>query len=114
MTLYITIILITSAVLAAIGQLMFRVGAEHQSSVVGYINIWIACGLLAYSFGMLLWMYVLSKHQITNVYAFTILTYVLVMLGGVFALGETLDTNGLIGSAIVLFGLVVIVTKPFS
>lgn len=108
------VVLILSACLAAAGQLLFRLGASNKTSLEEFFNLWILLGLVCYFMGMVLWFFVLSKYQITSVYAFTILTFILVMFGGVLFLEEVIDKSGLVGSAAVLGGLFIIVLRPFN
>jgi drug/metabolite transporter (DMT)-like permease len=60
---------------------------------------------LFYALGMAAWIYALSREQMVAVYAFTALTFVLVYLGGVFLLGENINTTKSMGVALVIAGL---------
>ena len=64
-----------------------------------------AFGLLLYLCGTILWIYVLSKEKLVVVYAFTALTFVLVYLGAVLTLGESLTIRASGGMLLVLAGL---------
>ena len=57
--------------------------------------------MLFYALGMAAWIYTLSREQMVAVYAFTALTRVLVYLGGVFLLGEHINTTKSMGVALV-------------
>ena len=52
--------------------------------------------------------YVLSFEKLVNVYAFTALTFVLVYVGGVLVLKESITFNGAVGIFLVLLGLYLI------
>ena len=104
-----TILLLTSAAFsAAAGQILFRIGARGNDSLHAYFNAPIFSGLLLYGIGTTIWIYVLSKETLVNVYAFTALTFVLVYLGGVLLLGEHIDLKKSIGILLVLLGLYLI------
>lgn len=104
-----TVLLLSLAAFsAASGQLLFKVGADGVQNASGYINLSIFAGLVLYGLGTMAWIYALSSELLVNVYAFTALTFVLVYLGGVVLLGETITRPALAGVAFVLFGLYLI------
>ena len=104
-----TIILLSCAAsLAAIGQLLFRVGARGRVSLSAYINFPILSGLVLYALGTMIWIYVLSRVALVDVYAFTALTFVVVYLGSVFVLHERINIDNGAGVLLVLIGLYLI------
>jgi len=104
------VFLVAGTLLAALGQVMFKVGATGRDTLAGFVNAWILSGLAAYALGTMFWIYSLSKAPLTLVYPFTALTFVLVYLLGIFWLGETSSAKALIGVALVLLGLLLIST----
>jgi drug/metabolite transporter (DMT)-like permease len=98
-------LLLGASVAAAIGQILFRLGARDRIGLLAFINLYIALGMLFYAVGMAAWIYALSREQMVAVYAFTALTFVLVYLGGVFLLGEHINTTKSMGVALVIAGL---------
>lgn len=105
MTLPSILLLLAASLAAACGQLLLKVGAQHKSHAVEFLNAPIATGLALYLCGTILWIYVLSKEKLVVVYAFTALTFVLVYLGAVLTLGETLTLKAGGGVVLVLAGL---------
>lgn len=105
---YSIIILTLAAICAAAGQILFKVGAHGRDSVIEYLNIPIFTGLILYGVGTVIWIYALSFEKLVNVYAFTVLTFVLVYLGGIFFIKETITIGGLVGVLFVLSGLYII------
>lgn len=97
--------LLAASLAAACGQLMLKAGAQHRTHAVEFLNAPIAIGLLLYLCGTILWIYVLSKERLVVVYAFTALTFVLVYLGAVLTLGESLTLKAAGGVVLVLAGL---------
>lgn len=95
----------SAALLAAMGQLLFRIGARDRYTLLQFINAPIMLGLVLYGMGTAMWIYALSRELLVNVYAFTALTFVLVYLGGVFLLGEQINLVKMTGVALVLAGL---------
>ena len=105
MTLTSVWMLLAASLAAACGQLLLKVGAQHKTHIVEFLNTPVAIGLLLYLCGTILWIYVLSKEKLVVVYAFTALTFVLVYLGAVLTLGESLTLKAGGGVALVLAGL---------
>ena len=104
-----SILLLSSAALsAAIGQLLFRVGAKDKEIFLDFVNLPIFLGLGFYALGTAVWIYALSFQKLVDVYAFTALTFVLVYLGGVVLLKEPIDLTTGAGVGFVLLGLYLI------
>ena len=110
MSLNMMLALLGGTVLAATGQLLFKIGASGRESLSSFINPWLLSGLLAYALGTLLWIYALSRVRLTVVYPFTALTFVLVYLFGILILHEPTSLRALAGVALVLGGLFLIST----
>ncbi len=102
------VLLTVSALTAACGQLLLKFGAQGREQLLGFINPHVVGGLVLYIASTLIWIYVLSFEKLTNVYAFTALTFVLVYLGGVVLLGEKISLAAASGVIIILLGLYLI------
>jgi drug/metabolite transporter (DMT)-like permease len=98
-------LLVAAAFAAAGGQLLFKLGAQGRSNWIEFLNGYIVLGLVLYAVGTVLWIHALSFEKLVNVYAFTALTFVLVLVGAVLGLGEKINTAGALGVALVLAGL---------
>ena len=90
-----TLILILCAVaFSALGQLCLKSGAERQSGLsrldfllAAARDTYVLSGLVAWIASTLCWLYVLRVTPLSRAYGLTSLTYVLVFLAGVYALG---------------------------
>ena len=102
-------LLSTSAVSAAIGQLLLKKGAHGKEAFLDFVNAPLILGLVFYVLGVAIWIYVLSREALVNVYAFTALTFVLVYLGGISILREQISVPAIAGVVLVLAGLYLIV-----
>ena len=80
-------ILLVSCLLAAIGQLLFRVGAAGRTGIAEFLNPHLLAGLLSYAASTVLWVYALARAHLAVVYPFTLLTFVLAGAGAVFIPG---------------------------
>lgn len=98
-------LLMISAVSAAAGQLLLKKGADGREVIVDFLNAQVFSGLAFYGVGVAIWVYVLSREHLVNVYAFTALTFVLVYLGGVFILHEQISMPAILGILLILAGL---------
>jgi drug/metabolite transporter (DMT)-like permease len=97
--------LLAASLAAACGQLLLKVGAQHKTQALQFLNVPIGVGLLLYLCGTILWIYVLSREKLVAVYGFTALTFVLVYLGAALTLGESLTLRAGGGVLLVLAGL---------
>ena len=103
-----TPLLILAAVLAAAGQVLFKLGAGVGSTLVALVNPTIGAGLVCYGVGTLLWLVALSRTTLTVAYPFTALTFVLVYGAAVLLFNERLTIPAMVGSGLVWLGLVVL------
>ena len=106
------LLLLSASFAAAVGQLFFKLGASGKTHVLGFLNWQILSGVVFYLTGAAVWVYVLSMEKLTDTYAFTALTFVIVYVGGVFILGEKLSPWTVMGVLLVLLGLYLIVAGP--
>jgi len=97
--------LVSGAICAAGGQLLFAIGARGRTGVLSFVNIWIISGLALYAVGTVFWIYSLSRAQLIQVYPFTVLTFALIYLSALVMLGERPSLVGLGGVTLVLAGL---------
>lgn len=102
--------LLGGVLLAALGQVLFKLGATGRSALSEFVNLEIASGLLCYGLGTALWIVALSRAPLTVVYPFTALTFVIVYAAGVMFLGEATSFRSLVGVALILAGLFLVST----
>jgi multidrug transporter EmrE-like cation transporter len=80
---------------------------------VGYIvglliNPWVLTGILATFCAGVSWMMTLTQFQIGYAYPFVSLTYVLVMFGGIALFNDSVGLSRLVGTAVVMVGVLII------
>ena len=116
--------LLVGVALSAIAQIMLKVamtrpeiqrhlrdGAETSlpllaRDLLSSLPLW--GGLALYGASVLVWLYVLSKLDVSLAYPFVGLGIVLTLMGGHFLLGEPVTAQRIVGSLVVCAGLVVI------
>lgn len=106
--------LIGASLLAAAGQILFKLGAHGRSTLTEFINFTLIGGLLCYGLGTLGWVFALSRLPLRVVYPYTALTFVLVYAGALLFLGEKLQLRSLLGVGAVLFGLFLLTSETTS
>jgi undecaprenyl phosphate-alpha-L-ara4N flippase subunit ArnE len=99
------------AVLAALGQVSFKQGADGRALLADFMNLWIVLGMGLYVAGTVFWILALSAVPLTILYPFAALTYVLVNVFAVVLLGEQLTVRGVAGTGLVLLGIFLVATS---
>lgn len=96
-------LLFMSSVCAAFGQIFLKKGASSL------FNYELAFGLALYVVGFVLWVYCLAKVSLTVVYAFTLLTFILVFILANFFFNEKITLLSCIGIGLIFLGFAFIV-----
>lgn len=105
------LMLAASSVLAAVGQILLKLGASGNQRLLGFLNLKVGMGLTCYVVSAGLWIWALADLPLSRTYPFTVLTFVLVYLGSVLVLGEKLSYPLIAGVLLVCAGLLVIVRQ---
>lgn len=98
-------ILVLTALLSALGQILFKYGAVGRISFQEFVNPWVFSGLVCYGCAAVLWIYCLSKISLLLAYPFTTLGFILTIMAGTFLFGETASTTYWLGLIFILLGL---------
>lgn len=69
---------------------------------------WVLSGIVATFLAGVSWMLAMTKFEISYAYPFVSLNYILVLVAAFFLFNETLSVTKLIGSALVVVGVVVV------
>ena len=66
-------------------------------------------GVIAYGLAAIVWFQVLSNAEVTSAYPMLVgLTFLLVSIGGVFLLGETMPAGKVVGLSVILAGIAIV------
>lgn len=82
-------------------------GKIHFFAVL-LLNPWVISGIVATFLSGVTWLLAMTKFEISYAYPFVGLNYVLVLAASILLFQESLTINKLVGTAIVVFGIVVI------
>lgn len=117
MTLHSFILVVISVTLSAFGQTAFKIGVERVSfapdaAVIGKVlgfaaSPYVIAGLLFYGVGTLFWLFALRTLELSLAYPFVAISFIVVFLIGILALGEPFNMMRLAGLLIITLGLVV-------
>ena len=122
MTLKIYTLIIVSAAMTAVAQILMKVGMEStpiQQALEGSYTDWnlyrvmlfdpsILFALFLYAVGTILWLFVLAEIDVSLAYPWVGLAVVLTMLMGIWFLGEPLTAARVFGTLLVVAGITLI------
>jgi multidrug transporter EmrE-like cation transporter len=110
--------ILVSVGLNAAAQIFLRWAARGAADGVGRTDLAAAldlalrpglwAGLICYGVSLLVWLYVLSRAEVSFAYPFLGLGFVFVALASVLWLGETLPPARLAGTALIIAGVLVL------
>jgi uncharacterized membrane protein len=114
-----TIIIILIGILfASLGQVFWKIGmnsigAIDNFSISGIISMFfnpiVLLGLFMYGLSTIFWLIALSKKDLSYVYPFISLTFIIVLILSHFILKEQVSTARIVGTIIIVVGLMVVV-----
>lgn len=99
---------ILTILLNAVAQILMKAGASASAAEAApLLRAWglIGAALLIYVIGMALWIYVLRQVELTLVYPFMALSFVVVPLLSVLFLGERVDLPYMAGVVLIMGGI---------
>lgn len=103
-------------VLSSAAQVLFKFaqdGSKIHGSIVLQVfqivkNPFLVSGLLLYTISAFLWLRVVRVNEVSRVYPFMSVGYILVLVAGFLFFGEALSMTKIIGISIVVVGIVVL------
>lgn len=114
-----TIIIILIGILfASLGQVFWKIGmnsigAIDNFSISGIVSMFltplIVLGLIMYGLSTVFWLIALSQKDLSYVYPFISLTFIIVLFLSYFVLKEQISTARIVGTTIIVIGLMVVV-----
>ncbi|MBA7630964.1 putative 4-amino-4-deoxy-L-arabinose-phosphoundecaprenol flippase subunit ArnF [subsurface metagenome] len=111
------LVILISIFLAVVGQLLLKMGMlrvgkfsfDISTLVHQYIKIllnpFVIAGLFGFFVSMLIWLYVLSRMELSLAYPFVALNYVLILFGSYFLFKETITPLKIVGVAVIIIGV---------
>lgn len=112
------VLLFINIIMLVCGQVLWKVGigkSDFTFSAKGIINMitnpYILGGGIIYVFATVIWIYILSKEELSRVYPLQSLCYVVGTLAGVLIFKEYFTFNKGLGLVFIIIGAFVIVSK---
>ena len=111
------IALIISTMMAALAQFFFKMGVNSidtadknilQIVKAGIANIYVWGGVLCYALNLSLWLYVLSRIELSKAYPMTSLAYVFTLFLGLFFFSEQITSLKIFGILFVIVGVILL------
>jgi uncharacterized membrane protein len=111
------IIIIIGVIFAALGQVSWKLGMNQAGPLTTFnfatlstvlLNPYVLLGFVMYGLSTVFWLIALSKKDLSFVYPFISLTYILVLILSSLVLKEGIGANKLIGTSIIIIGLIII------
>jgi drug/metabolite transporter (DMT)-like permease len=105
---------------AVAGQLLLKIGMLRMgkfslniSTIVQqytriFLNPFVIAGIIGFILSMLIWLYVLSRLELSIAYPFLALNYVLILFASHFLLKETITPTKIVGVAVIIAGVFLI------
>ena len=113
------VLALVSIILGAVGQFILKVGSGQLklgngvwAAMVSYItNINIILSLLCFASSMVIWIFVLRKLELSIAYPMVSLGYIVTLTLAFLFLNEPLRLTKLLGTALIISGVIVINIK---
>ena len=112
------VIILTGILFASLGQVFWKmgmnsIGAIENFSISGilsmFLNPLVLLGLVMYGSSTVFWLIALSQKDLSYVYPFISLTFIIVLLLSQFVLKEQVSTARIVGTIIIVGGLMIVV-----
>ncbi|MCX7086640.1 MAG: hypothetical protein NTV00_01165 [Methylococcales bacterium] len=107
------IIAFTCVVGLAIGQILFKIGADSLAKTGSFFALQtflrIIAALSLYGVMSIAWIWVLQKIELGKIYPLMALAFVLVPLGSYFIFGERFHSQYFIGVSLIIVGIIITV-----
>ena len=112
------LIILVGILFASLGQVFWKIGMNAIGSINTltvsdtvsiFSNIYIFLGLVMYGLGTICWLIALSQKDLSYVYPFISLTFIIVLFLSYFVLKEQVSTARIVGTIVIILGLMIIV-----
>jgi uncharacterized membrane protein len=114
----IILIILIGILFASSGQIFWKIGMTEIGSISSIsvtsivamaFNPWVVGGLICYGLSTVFWLIALSRADLSYVYPFIALTFVLIFAASFFLFHENISLQRVTGAAIILAGIIVLV-----
>ena len=94
------LIMVFNSLISAGGQLFFKLGVNDRNLIIIFL------GLICYGVSLLIWLFVLSKVDLSFAYSLVALTFVFLLIFSRIFLHETISASRIFGSFLIILGII--------
>jgi len=91
-----------------IGRFSLNISTIVQQYTRIFLNLFVIAGVIGFFLSMVVWLYVLSRLELSTAYPFVALNYVLILFVSHFLLKETITPVKIMGVAVIVLGVFLI------
>lgn len=111
------ILILANTLILVSGQFLWKYGMEHQQgggfgSLRGVVQLFLSPyvigGLALYGAATVLWLFILSRVELSIAYPIQSLAYIIAVIGAYFVFNEPLSTAKIMGCLLILAGVTLI------
>lgn len=116
MTLQTFILVLVSVSISATAQTVLKLGVSKakilpEASIIEkllafFMQPYVLLGFALYGTGALMWLFALRSLPVSLAYPFVSMAFIMVLLSGVFVLGESLTLPKMLGTGLIIAGLI--------
>ncbi|MDE7430903.1 MAG: EamA family transporter [Lachnospiraceae bacterium] len=106
------LIALLSITLGSVAQFFLKLGVSRQNTGIKIESLWVLItdpwflsGVLAYALSFVIWLYVLSRIELSRAYPMVSIGYILTTAMACIWLGETLCWSKILGIALIISGV---------
>jgi len=94
--------------MTAAGRMPQGLGDKVRFLLARFLDVWVLVGLLAAVAAAICWMAALTRFELSSVYPFMAISFVLVLALSAVLLGEHLSTGRLLGTGVIILGTIIV------
>jgi len=111
------VIILIGVIFAAFGQVSWKLGMNEAGQLAAFnyttlstvlMNPYVLLGFVMYGLSTIFWLIALSKKDLSFVYPFISLTYIIVLVLSSLVLKESIGVNKIVGTLAIIIGLIII------
>lgn len=112
------VIIIVGIAFASLGQILWKIGMNGIGVIDNFTfthflmlisNAYVLSGLICYAVGTLFWLVALSRADLSFVYPFIALTFVVIFIASSLFFHEQISLQRITGAVIIIVGIIVLV-----
>ncbi len=111
-------IILIGILFASSGQILWKIGMTDVGQVTSLtvptllsmaFNPFVFTGLVCYALSSVFWLIALSRADLSFVYPFIALTFVIIFIASAFMFHEAIGVTRIVGAAVIILGIIILV-----